>query len=152
MIGGLAVTGVLRGLACRCPNCGEAPLFSRYITVRSSCPVCKIDNTKFASDDLPPYLTIAVVGHIVVPAFLWFDWRYTPKLWIETLLWVPLSLALSLALLPRMKGASIGLAWASGTVRQEIGESADQAVAALRPALAQPVDVPAAPNARTTRP
>ena len=127
MTGGLTTTGVFRGLACRCPNCGQAPLFSRYITVRSPCPVCKIDNTKFASDDLPPYLTIAVVGHVVVPAFLWFDFRFAPQLWIEASLWIPLRLALSLALLPPMKGASIGLAWASGTVRQE-----DQAVAAAR--------------------
>jgi uncharacterized protein (DUF983 family) len=143
MIGGLAKTGILRGLACRCPNCGEAPLFSRYITVRRPCPVCKIDNTQFASDDLPPYLTVAVVGHVVVPAYIWFDLRFTPQLWIEVLLWVPLTLALSLALLPRMKGASIGLAWASGTMRPEIGKAGDQAVAAHRPAAA---------TARTPRP
>ncbi len=153
MIGGLVATGLLRGFACRCPNCGKAPLFSRYITVRSPCPICKIDNTKFASDDLPPYLTIVAVGHVVVPASIWFDSRYMPQLWIETLLWVLLSLALSLALLPRMKGASIGLAWALGTVRQEIPAfGGDKAVASHLPALAQPIDIPAAPNAGTPTP
>ena len=148
MIGGMSGTGVLRGLVCRCPNCGEARLFSRYLTVRSPCPVCKIDNTKFASDDLPPYLTIVVVGHIVVPAFLWFDGRYAPELSVEALIWLPLSIALSLALLPSMKGASIGLAWASGTVRQ----SDDQAVVRQQPVLVQPVDVPVAAKARAPRP
>lgn len=126
VIAGLARTGILRGLACRCPNCGKARLFTRYITVRSPCPECSIDNTIFASDDLPPYLTIAVVGHLVVPAFLWFDARYLPELWIEALIWLPLSVALSLALLPSMKGASIGMAWASGTVSQETSVSDDK--------------------------
>ncbi len=117
------VTGVLRGVACRCPNCGRARLFSRYIIVRTCCPACGIDNTRFASDDLPPYLTIALVGHTIVPAYLWFDWQYAPALWIEASIWLPLSIALSVILLPSMKGASVGLAWASGTLRQEASQS-----------------------------
>jgi uncharacterized protein (DUF983 family) len=70
----------------------------------------------FASDDLPPYLTIAVVGHVVIPALVWFDLRFAPPLWVEASVWLPLTIALSVALLPRMKGASVGLAWASNTV------------------------------------
>jgi uncharacterized protein (DUF983 family) len=123
MVDRSAAIGVLRGLACRCPNCGRARLFTRYITVRTPCPACGIDNAKFASDDLPPYLTIALVGHTVVPAFIWFDWRYAPALWVEASIWLPLSIALSLVLLPSMKGVSVGLAWASGTLRQEARQS-----------------------------
>jgi uncharacterized protein (DUF983 family) len=112
-------TGVLRGLCCRCPNCGRARLFAGYIRVRAPCPVCGIDNTVFASDDLPPYLTIAAVGHTIVPAFLWFDSRFVPALWVEASIWLPLTVALSLLVLPSMKGASLGLAWASDTRRAE---------------------------------
>lgn len=111
--------GILRGLKCRCPNCGETPLFKGFLTVRTPCDVCGIDNTKFLSDDLPPYLTIAVVGHIVIPAFIWTDYALVPALWLEAAIWLPATTLLSLVLLPRFKGASIGFAWSVDLIRSE---------------------------------
>jgi uncharacterized protein (DUF983 family) len=92
-------------------------LFSGYITVVTPCRVCGIDNTMFPSDDLPPYLTIAVVGHTVIPAFMWVDFTFRPEIWVQTAIWLPITTVLTLVLLPRMKGASIGLAWAADVQR-----------------------------------
>ena len=131
-------TGVLRGLSRRCPNCGQAPLFTSYITVLTPCPVCGVDNDMFPSDDLPPYLTIAVVGHTVVPSLMWVDLIYAPPTWIEAAIWLPVATAMSLALLPRMKGASIGLAWASDIVRE--GYLDQEAVMPVPQQLPTPTD------------
>jgi len=112
-------TGLKRGLARRCPNCGEGRLFSGYLKVRSPCEVCRADNTIYPSDDLPPYLTILVVGHVLVPLFMWSDRAYAPPLWAQFAIWLPAAAAMSLALLPFTKGAAVGLCWAMGLVRPE---------------------------------
>lgn len=101
-----------RGFLGRCPHCGEGAIFSRYTTVNDRCPACGEEFLHHRADDAPPYLTIFVVGHIVVPLALWLETTYQPEMWIHWALWLPLTLILSLALLPRFKGAMIGLQWA----------------------------------------
>ena len=66
----------------------------------------------FRADDAPAYFTILAVGHVVVPMVLAFE-KYgdQPPLWAHALLWLPLSVALALLLLPRIKGAVIALLW-----------------------------------------
>lgn len=111
------LAGILRGVQRRCPNCGRTPLFSGYLSVRSPCANCGSDNAAFPADDLPPYLTIMVVGHVVIPAFVWVDTAYVPSVWTEAAIWLPLTLVMTLALLPTMKGATIGICWAMGIRR-----------------------------------
>ena len=112
-------TGIARGIVRRCPNCGKGRLFAGYLAIRAPCEVCGNDNRIYPSDDFPPYLTIFVVGHIVVTLFVWTDYRYTPRIWVESVIWVPVTLLLCLGFLPLMKGATIGLCWATNMVRQE---------------------------------
>ncbi len=112
------LTGLKRGFARRCPNCGEGRLFCGYLKVRSPCEACGTDNTIYPSDDFPPYLTILVVGHILVPLFILSDHAYEPPIWIQTVIWLPLTAIACLALLPFMKGATIGLCWANNLLRQ----------------------------------
>ena len=102
----------LRGLAKRCPCCGEGALFGGYLEVNASCAVCHTELHHQRADDAPPYLTIFVVGHIVVPLLLLVEKLWHPELWIHFVIWLPLTLVLTLALLPRLKGAVIGLQWA----------------------------------------
>ena len=111
-------TGIRRGLERRCPNCGQGPLFRGYLKVRSPCEVCGSDNCIYPSDDFPPYLAILVVGHIVVPLFVWVERAYEPSMLVQAAIWVPLTIILCLVLLPYMKGATIGLCWATNIVRQ----------------------------------
>ena len=111
--------GIKRGLARRCPNCGQGALFLGYLTVRSPCAVCGNDNLMYPSDDFPPYLTIFVAGHVLVTLFIIVDNAYAPPLWVEFAIWLPLTAISCLILLPFMKGATIGLCWAAGIVRQD---------------------------------
>jgi uncharacterized protein (DUF983 family) len=110
-------TGIRRGLACRCPACGQGRLFRSFLKPTPHCDVCGADNTIYPSDDFPPYLTILVVGHIIVPLFMWVDLAYAPSLWLQAAIWLPLTAILCVALLPLMKGATIGLCWAANMTR-----------------------------------
>lgn len=111
--------GVRRGLAQRCPVCGQGRLFSRYLKVAPRCGVCAADNTIYPSDDFPPYLTILAAGHLLVPLIFVIERAYAPPLWMQMAIWTPVTLALCMALLPVMKGATVGLCWATGLVRNE---------------------------------
>jgi uncharacterized protein (DUF983 family) len=115
-----ALVGIRRGLGCRCPNCGEGRLFRGYLKIEPVCKVCGNDNAVYPSDDLPPYLTILVVGHLLIPAFMWVDFTYEPATWIQAAIWLPAAIILCLLLLPLMKGATIGVCWAKDIVREEI--------------------------------
>ena len=101
-----------RGLACCCPRCGSGRLYRAYLKINANCGHCGLDLETFRADDAPAYFTIAIVGHIVVPAMLILERAAAPDSWIHWALWLPLTLALSLGLLPRIKGAVMGVNWA----------------------------------------
>lgn len=64
------------------------------------------------ADDAPPYFTIFIVGHIVIPLLLLVERVWRPELWVHFSIWLPLTLLLTLWLLPRTKGATVGMQWA----------------------------------------
>ncbi|MBS0643196.1 MAG: DUF983 domain-containing protein [Acetobacteraceae bacterium] len=117
-MGSQIMTGIRRGLALRCPQCGDGRLFGRFLKVRSACDACGADNTIYPSDDAPPYLTLLVVGHVMVPLMLWLDFVWTPALWVQFAIWLPLIAVITIATLPYVKGAVVGFAWATGVTRQ----------------------------------
>ena len=103
-----------RGFAMRCPNCGEGHLFGRFLKVAEHCDVCGEDFTPQRADDFPAYLVIVIVGHLVVPLILHVEMVYEPAYWIHAVLWLPLTLALSLLLIQPIKGMVIAMQWRIG--------------------------------------
>ena len=103
---------VMRGLKRRCPNCGEGHMFAGYLKVADTCPECGEELYHHRADDGPAYLTILLVGHILgfVIHIMWVNWRPEP-LTMATVLSIG-AVALSLFLLPRMKGMVVGIQWA----------------------------------------
>ena len=86
-------------------------LFSQSLQdlkVRDPCDHCGEALGSYRADDAPPYFTIFLVGHIVVPLMLWVEKDWMPDLWVHVLLWIPLSLILTFLFLPRIKGAVLG--------------------------------------------
>ncbi len=106
-------TAMLRGAAGKCPRCGEGKLFSGYLKVTDECPVCHLNLSRHRADDAPPYITIVLVGHILVGLMLHLQivWHIPPYAYLATL--VPLAIILPLLLLPPIKGAIVGLQWAN---------------------------------------
>lgn len=101
-----------RGMRCRCPKCGEGKLFRAFLKTADSCSVCGQDFTHHRADDLPAYLVIVIVGHIVVPAALWIETNYSPAVALQLAIYLPFTLVASLLLLQPVKGAVVGLQWA----------------------------------------
>jgi len=99
----------LRG---RCPRCGDGKLFRAFLKVDDHCASCGQDFTPHRADDLPAYLVIVMVGHIVVPSALWIETNYSPPVALQLAIYLPFTLIASLLLLQPVKGAVIGLQWA----------------------------------------
>jgi uncharacterized protein (DUF983 family) len=104
---------ILNGLRCRCPRCGEGKLFRAYLKVVDRCEVCGEELHHHKADDLPPYVAIVIVGHILVGLMLHLEMEYAiaPIWYVVTL--VPAALILPLVMLPSIKGAVVALQWAN---------------------------------------
>jgi len=105
-------TALKRGLRGRCPRCGEGKLFCAFLKVDDHCSACGQDFTAHRADDLPAYLVIVIVGHIVVPTILWIETDFAPSVPLQLAIYLPLTLILSLVLLQPVKGAVVGVQWA----------------------------------------
>ncbi|GEP10376.1 DUF983 domain-containing protein [Methylobacterium gnaphalii] len=98
---------------CRCPHCGEGKLFGRFLKTRPHCEACGMKLDGHRADDFPPYIVIFVVGHIVGYLILTFEMGYDVPLWVSVTLWPGLTLGLVALLLQPVKGAVIGLQYAT---------------------------------------
>ncbi len=103
---------MLRGALHRCPACGEGSLFRAYLKVADRCPACGEELFHQRADDAPPYVTIFVIGHLVLAAVVGIDIAYEWPLWLHAAVWLPVTTGLCLAVLPCAKGALVGLQWA----------------------------------------
>jgi uncharacterized protein (DUF983 family) len=104
---------IKRGLLCRCPHCGEGRLFRAFLKPVDHCAVCGEDYTHQRADDLPAYLVIVVVGHVLMTGYMLTDmvWRVSP--WVHMAIWVPLAVIAALITIQPIKGGVIGLQWAN---------------------------------------
>jgi uncharacterized protein (DUF983 family) len=102
-------TAVGRGLACRCPACGKAHLFNGFLKVVAECRNCGAPLGLARADDAPPYVTIFVTGHVIVPLLFMVDRMSNPPLWVMSAIFLPLTAAVALALLRPIKGGTVGL-------------------------------------------
>jgi len=103
---------IKRGFLGRCPRCGQGKVFRAYLKVADSCSACGQDFSGHRADDLPAYLVIVIVGHIIVPLALWIETDYSPPVPLQLAIYLPVTLIASLALLQPVKGAVVGLQWA----------------------------------------
>lgn len=103
---------MIRGWRGKCPSCGTGPLLGGFLKVNTSCPVCREELHHHRADDGPAYLTILIVGHILAPLLLVVFVRFRPEPLTLFTVFAIGCVALSLYLLPRIKGAMIGFQWA----------------------------------------
>ena len=114
-------TAIGRGLLCRCPACAKTRLFQGYLTVVPECAVCHAPLGQARADDAPPYFTILIVGHVVVLGMLMTEQAYAPPLWVHAVIWLPLTLIMSLLLLRPIKGGTVGLMLKLGMMKSDDG-------------------------------
>ena len=101
-----------RGLMGRCPACGRGRLFRGFLKPVEACATCSEAIHHQRADDLPPYVVITIVGHIIVGGLLlaekYADW----SMGLHMAIWPALTVILSLVLMQPVKGGVIGLQWA----------------------------------------
>lgn len=102
------MTAIGRGLLGRCPGCGKSHLFNGFLTVVKECSNCRAPLGLARADDAPPYFTILLTGHIIVPLMFMVN-RMGLSLWAMSAIFLPLTLALTLGLLRPVKGGTVGL-------------------------------------------
>lgn len=116
---GLAGTEVARpnplvsGLAGRCPNCGEGHLFDGFLKVASTCEACGYDLAKADSGDGPAVFVILIAGFLIAFSALYVELAFTPPIWLHLLLWLPLTVVVSIGLLRPMKGVMLAAQFAN---------------------------------------
>ena len=103
---------IVSGFRCKCPNCGKGRLLHSYLKVNDTCSECGEEFLHHRADDGPAYLTILIVGHLMAPLMhiAYVQWRPTPLMLF--LIFALGCLALSLYLLPRLKGVVVAYQWA----------------------------------------
>ena len=101
-------TAIKRGLAQRCPICGEGKLFRSYLKLSENCTCCGAKLSELRADDGPAWLTILIVGHLIVPFFIVTVRSGAPD-WVYYTVLFPLTIAMTLALLPFSKGFFVAL-------------------------------------------
>lgn len=87
------------GLLGLCPRCGARTLFRRVATFRKACPNCALDFTEFDVGDAAAPFLIFLVGTVVVVGAIWLELSREPAWWVHVVLWVPLTIGLTLMLL-----------------------------------------------------
>lgn len=102
---------LFRGTKCTCPRCGEGRLFRKYLKVADTCNACGEELFHHRADDMPAYIVMSIVGHIVVALVMWAEFTYAPPVWVHWSLWLPLTVVLTLALLQPVKGFIVALQW-----------------------------------------
>ena len=101
-----------RGARCRCPQCGEGRLFSGYLTVAPACEACRENYTGEEAHDLPPYVTIFIVGHVIGTLLMIAEASFDWEMWTHVFVWSAVGLVMCFALMKPVKGAVVGLQWA----------------------------------------
>ena len=98
-----------RGFRQKCPRCGETRLFASFLKTPESCSTCHHELGAIRADDFPPYLTMFIVGHIIVPMILIIEKSSPMSIYMNLMIWLPLTAVLTFWFLPRIKGLIIGL-------------------------------------------
>ncbi len=102
-------TAIGRGLLGHCPACGKSHLFNGFLRVVTACRNCAAPLGLARADDAPPYLTILITGHVVVPLMFVVDRSTDLSTTAMAAIFLPLALFMSLGLLRPIKGGTVGV-------------------------------------------
>jgi uncharacterized protein (DUF983 family) len=84
------------GLRCRCPRCGQGPLFKGFLSLRDRCPVCDLSYGFADPADGPAFFVMSGAGLLGMIFFLVFEFGVHPPLWAHLVVTLPVLIALCL--------------------------------------------------------
>lgn len=96
----------LRGL---CPRCGATGLFANFLRFADRCRGCGLDYSGFNVGDGAAAFLILIVGAVVSILAITVELKFSPPVWLHLLLWLPLTLILTVVLLRVAKALLLAL-------------------------------------------
>jgi len=108
------IPALVRGAKCRCPRCGEAALFRKWLKPVDRCPHCRQDWSLQQADDFPAYIGIFVVGHLLAPVVIAMIVTWHLSAWATLAITLPVAIVMLIAMLQPTKGAVIAFLWWHG--------------------------------------
>lgn len=96
----------LRGL---CPRCGAPGLFVSFLRFADRCAGCGLDYRSFNVGDGAAAFLIMIVGGVVSLLAIVVELKWSPPLFVHLLLWLPLTVGLTVILLRLAKGLLLAL-------------------------------------------
>ncbi len=97
------------GMRGRCPRCGVGRLFDGFLDISDRCGVCGPGFGGHDAGDGPAVFGIFVIGAVVVGLALLLELALAPPTWVHLVLWTPLILFGSVAILRPLKGVTLAL-------------------------------------------
>jgi uncharacterized protein (DUF983 family) len=104
------------GLRCRCPRCGDSPLFASWwsLDLATRCAACGLDYDFVNSGDGPAVFAIMLLGFLMLGGALILEFKVGPPWWVHAI-WAPITVALAFALLRPMKATLIAAQYRAKT-------------------------------------
>jgi uncharacterized protein (DUF983 family) len=99
------VAAALKGL---CPRCGAPGLFKGLLGFADRCTVCGLDFTTFNVGDGPAAILTLVLGAIVVGLAIAIQLAYDPPIWLQMIVWLPITVIGVVGSLRIAKAALLG--------------------------------------------
>ena len=96
----------LRGI---CPRCGAPGLFAGVLRFAHRCPACGLDYDGFNVGDGAAAFLILIIGAIVSVLAIVLELSVSPPWWVHVILWLPLTLGLTVVSLRFAKGLLLAL-------------------------------------------
>jgi uncharacterized protein (DUF983 family) len=96
----------LKGL---CPRCGASTLFAGPTKFADKCRACGLDFTAFNVGDGPAAFLTLILGAIVVALAVTLELTLHPPLWLQMMIWIPVTAAGVIGALRIAKGALVAL-------------------------------------------
>lgn len=115
------LTALGRGMKGRCPACGEGRLFNGYLRLADECGHCHAPLGRIRADDAPPYFTIFIAGHLLLPFVFLIEKAWQPPMWVHMAVWLPLFTIVCMVVLRPVKGATVAWMMRLGMTGDEQG-------------------------------
>jgi uncharacterized protein (DUF983 family) len=114
-------TALWRGARGCCPACGQGALFRGFLTPVEACEACEAPLGRIRADDAPPYFTIFLAGHLLLPLAFLVERIWHPETWVHMAIWLPAFAIVCTLLLRPVKGMVVAWMMRLGMTGDEQG-------------------------------
>jgi len=79
-----------------CPHCINSSTFTNFFIIKKKCENCSEDYSEYHLGDADTFFVILIVGIIIMVGILYTEFNYKPDLVIQLIIWLPMTILLSL--------------------------------------------------------